>query len=209
MTESTEQPAPPKTYDGSIGDMVKTLINSMVKDSQGTYGDTPLEKIRNHLQYSTGGNTFPGIAALSAYMSAKAAERQATAIESLAKTASKLQVADALEPNGQAIIDQRESKREYLASTYSLPTETLSLLWAMRGMLMDASIKAISKPERFDPYRRVTTEEIAWSLRLTPEALWAALPRNHGAIDYGILEEFDILHYGGALEQPDDWMYGG
>lgn len=210
MADPTEAVEPSKTYDGSIGDMVKSLINSIIKDSQKTYGDTPLDKIRNQLQFNTGGNTLEGITALSAYLTAKATERQAIAMESLAKTASKLQVAESLEPAGQAIIDQRESKRDYLATTYSLPSATLSLLWAMRGMLVDASIKSLSRPDRFDPYRRVTSEEIAWSLRITPQALWSMLPRDtDGMVDYALLEEFDILRYGGSEEQPDDWMYGG
>jgi hypothetical protein len=120
MTEQPQETAPQKTYDGSIGDMVKSLINSIIKDSQDTYGDTPLEKVRNQLKFNTGGDTLAGITALSAYMSARSSERQAAALEALAKTASKLQVADSLDTNAQAIVDQRESKRDYLATTYSL-----------------------------------------------------------------------------------------
>jgi hypothetical protein len=210
MTEQPQETPPQKTYDGSIGDMVKSLINSIIKDSQDTYGDTPLEKVRNQLKFNTGGDTLAGITALSAYMSARSSERQATALEALAKTASKLQVADSLDTNAQAIVDQRESKRDYLATTYSLPFKTLAVLWAMRGMLMDASIKSLSRPERFDPYRRLSTEEIAWSLRLAPEGLWESLPKTaDGAIDYEILEDFDIMHYGGTDDAPDDWLYGG
>lgn len=208
MTEPTE-PTPVKTYDGSIGDMVKSLINSIIKDSQETYGDTPLEKVRNQLKFNTGGDTLAGITALSAYMSAKAAERQAASLESLAKTASKLQVAETLDTNSQAIVDQRESKRDYLATTYSMDTGTLSLLWAMRGMLVDASIKSLSRPDRFDPYRRLTTEEIAWSLRITSEQLWSMLPRHGDGIDYELLEDFDILHYDDNDVHPDNWLYGG
>jgi hypothetical protein len=210
MTEQPQETAPQKTYDGSIGDMVKSLINSIIKDSQDTYGDTPLDKVRNQLKFNTGGDTLAGITALSAYMSARSSERQAAALEALAKTASKLQVADSLDTNAQAIVDQRESKRDYLATTYSLPFKTLAVLWAMRGMLMDASIKSLSRPERFDPYRRLSTEEIAWSLRLAPEGLWESLPKTaDGGIDYEILEDFDIMHYGGADDAPDDWLYGG
>lgn len=209
MTEPTDSTTPPKTYDGSIGDMVKSLINSIIKDSQDTYGDTPLEKVRNQLKFNTGGDTLAGITALSAYMTARSSERQAAAMESLAKTASKLQVADSLDTNAQAIVDQREPKRDYLATTYSLPTETLAVLWAMRGMLMDASIKSLSRPDRFDPYRRLTTEEIAWSLRMTSEKLWEALPRHGDGIDYELLEEFDILHYNDDDVHPDNWIYGG
>jgi hypothetical protein len=210
MTEQPQETPPQKTYDGSIGDMVKSLINSIIKDSQDTYGDTPLEKVRNQLKFNTGGDTLAGITALSAYMSARSSERQAAALEALAKTASKLQVADSLDTNAQAIVDQRESKRDYLATTYSLPFKTLAVLWAMRGMLMDASIKSLSRPERFDPYRRLSTEEIAWSLRLAPEGLWESLPKTaDGAIDYEILEDFDIMHYGGTDDAPEDWMYGG
>lgn len=209
MTEPTEGSSQAKTYDGSIGDMVKSLINSIIKDSQDTYGDTPLEKVRNQLKFNTGGDTLAGITALSAYMAARSSERQAAALESIAKTASKLQVAESLDSHGQAIIDQREPKREYLATTFSLPTETLVLLWAMRGMLIDASIKSLSRPDRFDPYRRLTTEEIAWSLRTTPEKLWEMLPRNGDGIDFELLEDFDILHYNDNDVKPDDWMYGG
>ena len=208
MTEPTEH-TPVKTYDGSIADMVKSLINSIIKDSQETYGDTPLEKVRNQLKFNTGGDTLAGITALSAYMQAKASERQAASLEALAKTASRIQVADSLDTNSQAIVDQRESKRDYLATTYSLSFRTLAVLWAMRGMLVDASIKSLSRPDRFDPYRRLSTEEIAWSLRLAPEGLWEALPKTADGIDYEILEDFDIMHYGGTDVAPDDWMYGG
>lgn len=208
--ENTESATPNKTYDGSIGDMVKSLINVIIKDSQETYGDTPLEKIRNQLRFNTGGDTLAGITALSSYMTARAAERQASAIEAMAKTASKWQMAESVDTVGQAIVDQRESKRDYLATTYSLAPKALALLWATRGMLIDASIKSLSRPDRFDPFRRLSTEEIAWTLRMSPEDFLADLPRNQrGDIDYEILEEFDILHYGGTDEDPDDWIYGG
>lgn len=207
MSDPTEQV---KTYDGSISDMVKSLINSVIKDSQETHGETPLEKIRNELKYNTGGDTLAGITALSSYITARAQERQAVAMESLAKTASKLQMADSLESDGQSIIDQRESKRDYLATTYSLPTHVLSLLWAVRGMLLDASLKSLSKPTQFEPYRRVTTEEIAWTLRMTPEQFLSALPLTSAEyIDYDLLEDFDIYHYSDTDSGPDDWMYGG
>lgn len=208
MAEPSEEA--PKTYDGSIGDLVKSLINSIIKDSEDTHGATPLDKIRNQLKFQEGSGTFAGITALSSYMQARAAERQATSLEALAKTASKLQVAEAVETDGQAIVDLRSPRREYLATTYSLPTEVLSLLWAMRGILVDASIKALSRPGRFDPYRRVSTEELAWSLRMSDQQFLAVLPKTaHGKHDYGLLEDFDIMHYGGDDEYPDEWIYGG
>lgn len=205
--DQTTQPS--RTYDGSIGDLIKALINVLIEESQETYGDTPKDKIRNHLQFDKVVPALNSIGALSAYVSARAQERQATAMESLARTASMVQAADSAEVSGQAIIDQRESKRDYLATTFSLPTEALTLLWAMRGMLVDASIKSLSRPDRFDPYRRLTTEEIAWSLRMTSEQLWAALPRHADGIDFSLLEDFDILHYNADDVRPDDWMYGG
>jgi hypothetical protein len=110
----------------------------------------------------------------------------------------------------QAITEGRESKLEYLTLTYSLPPSLLTLLWAMRGILMDASIKSLSVPDRLDPYRRVTTEEMSLALRMTPDAFFAALPQDGaGSIDFDLLEDFDILHYSGTDEAPDDWLYGG
>lgn len=204
----TEQIKP--TYDVAISDMVRALISDLVDEAQQLgHGETPREKIRSHLKFNAGENLLHGITALSGYIQARASERQAAALESLAKTAGKLQVAESLELGGQAIVDQRESKRDYLATTYSLPTETLSLLWAMRGMLMDASVKSLSRPDRFDAYRRVRTEEIAWSLRLTPGVFVSMLPRTESGIDYALLEEFDVMRYGGTDDLPDDWMYGG
>jgi hypothetical protein len=49
-------------------------------------------------------------------------------------------------------------------------------------------------------------------LRLSEEQLLARLPRTDqesGEIDFTLLEEFDILHYGGDLDNPDVWLYGG
>jgi len=199
-----------KTYDGSIGDLVKALLNSVIKESEKTYGDTPLDRIRNELKFNTGGDTLEGITALSSYMNARASERQAIAMESLAKTAARAAGRETINTDAQAIVDQRESKRDYLATTYSLPHETLLLLWSVRGMLVDASIKSLSRPDRFDPYRRVSTEDIAWSLRVTPEAIWDALPHTpSGAVDFNLLEEFDIMRYGGTDNKPDEWMFGG
>lgn len=218
MTDTSEPTAlagpaqPAKTYDGSISDMIKMLINDLVDEANSHgYGDTAREKIRSHLKHGAGENTMHGITALSAYVQARAAERQAIAMESLAKTASKLQVAESLDSGAQAIVDQREPRRDYLASTYSLPTETLSLLWSIRGMLVDASIRALSKPDRFDPYRKVTTEEIAWTLRVTDSWIWEHLPRTpDDDIDYALLEDFDIVHYRENDDgSPDDWLYGG
>jgi hypothetical protein len=200
----------PKPYEGAIIDLAKNLITDLLKESQKGIGDSPLEKIMHHVKYGGADATMASISALSAYAHAKAAERQADAIEALAKTANKLQIADQIETAGQAIVDERESKRDYLASTYSLPTHTLTLLWALRGMLVDASIKSLSKPDRFDPYRRVSTDEVAWTLRMSPEQFWDALPRHSdGAIDYSLLEAFEILHYGGTVSEPDQWIYGG
>lgn len=200
----------PKPYEGAIIDLAKSLITDLLKESQKGIGDDSLDKIIKHVKFGGADATMASISALSAYANAKAAERQADAIESLAKTANKLQIADQIDTAGQAIVDERESKRDYLASTYSLPTQTLSLLWALRGMLVDASIRSLSKPDRFDPYRRLSTEEIAWSLRMTSEAFWDALPRNpDGSIDYSLLEAFDVLHYGGTADYPDQWIYGG
>lgn len=207
MVEPTEQ-AP--SYDATILSMVKLLINDLVTESQKTTGDTERERLRNHLKFQAGEGTLHGITALSAYMSARAAERQAAATESLAKAVGKIQTAETVNTDAQAIIDGREPRRDYLASTYSLPPETLSLLWAMRGMLMDASIKSLSRPDRFDPFRKLKTEEIAWSLRMTSADLLAKLPLcSLGGIDYGVLEAFGIMHYGGTGQDPDDWMYGG
>jgi hypothetical protein len=78
-------------------------------------------------------------------------------------------------------------------------------------MLMDASIKSLSKPGEFHPYRRVTTAELAWGLRMKPEDFLGELPRTPrgGLIDYVILADFDIMHYGGSDSAPDDWMFGG
>lgn len=204
------EPEQPKTYGGSIERLVKSLINGLIKESQDTYGDTPLEQIRNRINFESSEHTMRSIGALSTYMQAQASERQAAALESLAKTANKWEMVSATETTGQAIVDQRESKREYLSTTYSLPTADLSLLWAMRGLLMDASVKSLSRPDRFDPYRRLSTEEIGWSLRLSSEELWGRLPRNSkGAIDYALLEEFAVLNYGGTDSEPDVWLFGG
>ena len=215
MTDQTHvsegQPAPAKTYEVSIGDMVRMLINDLVDEANTHgYGDAAREKIRSHLKHGAGENTMHGITALSSYMTARAQERQATDMESIAKTASKLQVAGSLASGGQAIVEQRESRREYLSTTYSLPTETLSFLWSIRGLLVDASIKSLSVPSRLEPYQRLITEDIAWALRVTPEDVWSMLPRTpQGSVDFSLLEEFGIYHYGGTEEKPDEWMWGG
>lgn len=199
-----------KPHESAIIDLAKSLINDLLKESEKGIGDNSLDRIIKHVKFGGADATMASISALSAYAHAKAAERQANAIESLAKTASKLQIADQLDSGGQAIVDSRESKRDDLATTYSLPTDTLTLLWALRGILVDASIKSLSKPDRFDPYRRVSTEDIAWTFRVSPEGFWAMLPRNAaGSIDYALLEAFDILNFGGSLDEPDDWLYGG
>ena len=203
---------PVPTHDESIMRLVKSLINGEVAASTSAHGGTERERLRNHMKARADDTVMGSITGLSAWLTARAADRQATAMESLAKTASRWSMAESVDTNAQAMVDQREPKRDYLATTYSLSPTTLSLLWAMRGMVMDASVKSLSRPDRFDPYRRLTTAEIAWSLRLTPEQLIVELPRidgSDGKIDYGLLEEFDIMHYGGTPEQPDDWMYGG
>lgn len=205
MTDET-----PKTYDGSISDLLRALINDLIADSQKTTGDTPREKIKNHFKFQAGEGTLNAITALSSYATAKAAERQADAVESLAKSVASMETEASAESNGQAIIDQRDSKREFLATTYSLPFTTAALLWSIRGMLLDASLKSLSKPERFEPYRRVTTDEIAWTLRVPATEVIELLPRtDQGTIDFELLEEFDIYHYGGTDEFPNDWMFGG
>lgn len=209
MSEPSETPV--RTHDDAIKSWVKSLINGIVKSSEdNTHLKTPQERLIFELRQRADDKTMVGITGLSSYLSALAADRQATALESLAKAASRMAMSEASDTTAQAIVDDRESKRDYLASTYSLPTETLLLLWAMRGMLVDASIKSLSRPDRFDPYRRLTTKEIAWSLRLTDAAVWNALPRtDSGDIDYELLEAFDLMHYGGSPTHPDDWMYGG
>lgn len=197
--------------DQAIDEITRALIGTFIKEVEGnSYGDTPLDKIRNYIALSKSEKLLEGVADLSAYLAAHAAERQAKALEQIAAHVSAQQIATETSTRTQAITESRESKLEYLTSTYSLPTVYLSLLWAMRGILMDASIKSLSVPERLDPYRRVTTDEMAFALRMTPEDFIAALPQDtDGSIDFDLLEEFDVLHYGGTDEAPNDWMYGG
>lgn len=206
----TDEDLPVKTHDSAVAELCKMLINSVVKDSEGAYGDTPRDRLKYQVKQRSDDSMMGALGAFSTYLAARAAERQATAMESLAKTANRWQLTENLDTSAQAIVDQREPKRDYLASTYSFDTDTLALLWSIRGMLMDASVKSLSRPDRFDPYRRLTTEEIAWSLRISPEELWSRLPRNpREEIDFSLLEEFDIYHYGGTSVNPDDWMFGG
>lgn len=207
----TDDDLPVRTHDAAIFELAKSLINSIVKESEEVHGETPRDRLKNQIKYRTDEKMVGAIGALSSYLQAKSSDRQATAMESLAKTASRWSMAETVDATAQAIVDQRESKRDYLATTYSLPPLTLALLWAIRGMLMDASVKSLSRPDRFDPYRRLSTEELAWSMRLTPEELWEGLPRvnGHGPIDYDVLEDFDLMHYGGTEMKPDDWVYGG
>lgn len=208
MTEPDDLPT--RSHDSAIMELCKMLINSVVIDSESSHGDSPREKLKNHVKQRSDDSMMGALSALSAYLNVRAAERQATALESLARTASRLQLSESDDTNAQAIVDAREPKRDYLATTYSLPSTTLSLLWAMRGMLMDASVKSLSRPDRFDPYRRLTTAEIAWSLRVTEDDLWAELPRTpEGGIDFDLLEAFDVMHYDGTATHPDGWMYGG
>jgi hypothetical protein len=210
MTEPIE-PTAAKTQVDAVERLATQLLTGLVKDSQDKgFGATPVEKIRSLFKDNTSGDTLAGITALSEYLSAHHAGRQATALETIAKEIEKSSAAGSSEVAGQAIIDARVSKREALASEHSLPSPTLSLLWALRGIVVDAAIRALSRPDRFDPYPHVTTEEMAWTFRVTPEAFWEMLPRNSGGdIDYSLLEAFDILHYGGTDEYPDAWMYGG
>lgn len=205
-----EDDLPVKTHDGAILDLAKTLINSIVKDSENAHGDTPRDRLKFQVKERSDPTLVGAINALATYGMARAAERQATAMESIAKTAKATAMVETVDANAQAMVDQRESKRDYLATTYSLSPRLLSLLWAMRGMLMDASVRSLSRPDRFDPYRRLSTDEIAWSLRIAPDEFLYGLPRTaNDEIDYGLLEEFDIMHYGGTPDAPDDWMYGG
>jgi hypothetical protein len=201
---------PVPTHDDAIYGLCKTLINAIVKESEGAHGGTPREKLKNEIQHRTRPEMVGAIEAFSTYLLARATDRQAAAMETVARSAQAMATAETVDSNAQAMVDMRESKRDYLATTYSLPTVTLSLLWAMRGMLVDASIRSLSRPDRFDPYRRLTTEEVAWSLRITVDRLWSDLPRTtDGRIDYGILDDFDIAHYGGTDEKPDEWLFNG
>lgn len=207
MTEPSSQ----KTHEQAISTLTSGLVNALILESEDKgFGDTPSQRIRSLFKDNTSSDTLAGITALSSYMAAKAAERQAAALESVAKVAGELQSAGSSEATGQAMIDLREPKRESLADTYSLPTTTLTLLWALRGILVDAAIRSLSKPDRFDPYRTVTTEEIAWTLRVDSPTFYQMLPvTSTGDVDFALLEAFDILHYGGNDGYPDNWMYGG
>lgn len=201
-----------KDLDTSFSELCKTLLNAFVKKSQDMHGDTALTKLQNAVKYEGNEAMWDGITAISTYLSARSQERQAQALESIASTVASQQRADAASTDAQAIIDQRESKRDYLATTYSLPTPMLMFLWAIRGMLVDASLKSLSRPNSFEPYQRLTTAELAWSLRLTSDQFIEALPRrgdDDHSIDYRLLEEFDIMHYGGTDDEPEDWMFGG
>lgn len=209
MTEPDDI-SPSRTHDAAVAELCKSLINVFIKSSQDTHGDTPLDKLKNAAKYDGNEPMWSAIEALSTYRGAKAAERQASALESIGKAMSSLQRSESSDTAAQAIVDLREPKRDYLASTYSLPMPTLSLLWAIRGMLMDASVKSLSRPDRFDPYRRLTTDEIAWTIRVASEDLYAMLPRTpSGDIDYDLLEAFDIVYYDGTPEAPDGWMFNG
>lgn len=201
---------PVRTHDGAVLDLVKTLINSIVKDSETAHGDTPRDRLKFQVKERSDPTMVGAITALSTYGMARAAERQAAALETVAKVANRIQMRDTVDETAQAMVDLREPKRDYLATTYSLDPNTLMLLWSIRGMLVDASLRSLSKPERFEPYNQVTTEEIAWSLRVEPRFVIENLPRrSSGNIDYALLEEFDIYHYGGTEHEPDIWLYGG
>lgn len=217
MTEQEKPDTPkssgiPKVSDQAIDEITKALIGTFIRNvEEEPYGDSPIEKIRSYLITSKSEKLLEGVADLSAYLHAQSAHRQAKALESIAASINKAQLSSDTDSRAAAIVNDRESKLEYLSLTYSLDTQTLSLLWAMRGILMDASIKSLSKPDRFDPYRRVSTEDLAHALRLSPEGLIQALPNipDSAKIDYELLDDFDIMHYGGTPEFPDEWIYGG
>lgn len=213
MVEPTVDPTVKPTHDGAILDLCKTLINSIVSDSETVHGDTPRERLKNQVKHRSDPNMVGAIAALSTYGLARATERQATATEMVAKAMGRLRSNggdDTVDETAAAMVELREPKRDYLATTYSLPTDLLLLLWSVRGMVMDASVRSLSKPERFEPYRVLKTDEIAWSLRMEPRSFIERLPRMaDGSIDYDLLEDFGLMHYGGSPEAPDDWLYGG
>lgn len=201
----------PAVADKAIDEITRALIGTFIREvEEHSYGDAPIDKIRSYLITSKSEKLLEGVGDLSKYLAAHAAERQAKALEQIAAHVSAQQIAAETSTRTQAITEGRESKLEYLTLTYSLPSRLLMLLWAMRGILMDASIKSLSVPDRLDPYRRVTTEELSLALRMSPDEFLAILPKDaSGSTDFDLLEEFDILHYGGTDEFPDDWMYGG
>lgn len=201
----------PKVSDQAIDEITRALIGTFIRNvEEQPYGDTPIEKIRNSLIQSRSEKLLEGVSDLSEYLHARASERQAKALEQIASFVSSQDTAQKTDARTQAITEERESRREYLTITYSLFPETMALLWAMRGILMDASIRNLSVPDRLDPYRRVSTSDMALSLKLTQEKFVDSLPRNpEGEIDFELLEDFDILHYGGTDELPDEWIYGG
>lgn len=209
--EQKHQSGIPKVADQAIDEITRALIGTFIKNvEEHPYGDSPLEKIRNYLIQSKSEKLLEGVSDLSDYLHARAAERQAKALEQIASYVSVQKAAVESTTRTQTIAEERESKLEYLTITYSFPSDVLSLLWAMRGILMDASVRSLSVPNRLDPYRRVTTEEIALALRLSPGELIEALPRNpEGQIDFELLEDFAIIHYGGTDVFPDDWVFGG
>jgi hypothetical protein len=197
-------------HDDAVAELCKLLINSVIKESADTYGDSPRERLTNHVKQRSDDSMMGALSAFSTYLLAKATDRQASATEAMVKTVARLEPPATVDTTAQAMVELREPKRDYLATTYSLPPRLLTLLWAVRGMLVDASLRSLSKPEQFNPYEKVTTAEIAWSLRMAPEDFLADLPRTADSqIDYGLLEDFDIVHYDGTVDAPDGWMYGG
>lgn len=198
------------THDAAISGLCKTLINGFIKDSKEKHGDTDLDRLKNAIRYDGNEAMWDGITALSSYLSARAATRQAEALESIARTVASQARSQAANTDAQALVDDRQPQRDHLATTYSLPSKQLSLLWAMRGMLMDAAVASLSRPNAFEVYERISTEDLAWSLRITPADLLNDLPRtSDDAIDFRLMEAFGIFHYGGTDTAPDDWMYGG
>lgn len=208
MTEPSPN-TPEPTHDSAIAELCKSLINLFIRESAKAHGDTPMDKMKSAARYDGNEAMWSGITALSAYQQARAAERQAVALETIARNAADQQRTTSANTDAQALIDQRKPLRDHLATTYSLPTKQLSLLWAMRGMLMDAAIKSLSRPASFEPYERVSTEEVAWSLRMTVADFYATLPHQDDGIDFRLLEEFGIFSYSSDPARPDDWMYGG
>lgn len=201
----------PKVPDQAIDEIARALIGTFIKNvEEHPYGDAPIEKIRNYLIQSKSEKLLEGVADLSAYIQARASERQAKSLEQIAAHVTAQETGNKTDARTQAITEERDSKREYLTITYSFPPEKMAMLWAMRGILMDASVRSLSVPDRLDPYRRVSTEDMALALRLSPEEFLERLPRKgNEAIDFELLEEFDILHYAGTDASPDDWIYGG
>lgn len=200
------------TTDQAISTLIRSMISALIARSrEEDYGKTPLEKLEYTLTDRTKSESLlKGINSFTEFLAARAAERQAKALETIAAQGATHRIVSEANQTAQAIIDAREPKREHLALTYSLPPEMLTHLWAMRGIVMDAAVKSLSRPDRFDPYGKVYTDDMAYTLRLSTDEFLARLPRkNDGSLDVELLDAFDIRYYGGSTNQPDEWMYGG